>query len=248
MSNTPSKLEELKAELAALADPVKAAFFPRFFKTGPGQYGEGDQFVGVTVPQQRAIAKRFRDLPLSDVEELIKSPWHEERLVGVFILVGQYKRGEQRTKKEIYDFYMANTKHINNWDIVDSSAAFIVGPWLADKPEKMKVLEKLAKSDLLWDRRISIISTFAYIKAGHAAETLAIAEILLQDKHDLIQKAVGWMLREVGKRVDREILESFLDKHAVEMPRTSLRYALEHLDATAKQNYMAAKDKFLLHG
>lgn len=239
-------LKNLKADLAELADPAKAAFFPKFFKTGPGQYGEGDQFIGVTVPNQRAVAKKYRDLTLEEVKVLITSPWHEERLVGVFILVGQFKRGDERTQKEIYDFYMSHTKWINNWDIVDSSAHFIVGGWLKDRPEKMKVLEKLAKSELIWDRRIAMIATYAFIRKGSGGEAIAIAEILLQDKHDLIQKAVGWMLREVGKRVDRELLEKFLDKHAVEMPRTSLRYALEHLDATAKQNYMQAKDKFIL--
>lgn len=244
----PQTIEELKAELAAHANPEKAAFFPRFFKTGSGEYGEGDQFIGVTVPNQRKIAKAFIDLPASVVKQLVASPWHEERLTGVFILVYRFKRGNELEKKDIYDFYLAHTKYINNWDIVDSSASHIVGPWLENRPEKMKTLAKLAKSELLWERRIAIIATFHYIREGRADETLQIAEILLHDNHDLIQKAVGWMLREAGKRVDRELLEAFLDKHAVDMPRTSLIYALEHLNATAKKNYMNAhlKGKYLL--
>lgn len=169
---------------------------------------------------------------------MIISPWHEERLTGLFILVSRYKKGDEVTRKEIYDFYLAHTRHINNWDLVDSSAAYIVGPWLDGRSEKMRVLTKLAKSDWLWDRRIAMLATFDYINKGRADEALAIAEQLLHDNHDLIQKAVGWMLRELGKKVDRRLLAGFLDKHAATMPRTALRYAIEHFEPEQRQHYM----------
>ncbi len=231
-------LSNLKRDLRAAANPEKAAFFPRFFKAGPGEYAEGDKFLGVTVPMQRLIAKKYKDLRLDDVEKLIMSPWHEERLTGLFILVAAYKRGEPANKKEIYDFYLTHTTHINNWDLVDSSAEFIVGPYLNDRPDKMKVLIGLARSSSLWERRIAMLSTFNYIKQGRPDEALIIAEALLQDKHDLIQKAVGWMLREVGKRCDRELLIDFLARHYKSMPRTTLRYAIEHFDAPKRLSYL----------
>ena len=268
--------------LRALATPERAASNAWFFKSGPGQYGEGDKFLGVTVPQQRTVAKQFRDLPLTDVEKLIMSPWHEERLTGVFILVYQYQHGDTNAKKSIYDFYISRTKCINNWDLVDSSAGYIVGPQLENDPDKMKILTKLAKSDLLWDRRIAMLATFYYIMQGRADEALDIIDILLHDQHDLIQKAVGWMLREIGKRVHDsrcparttalpppvrtqrmldtprlrasvapcaaspdndikcggKILRQFLDKHAATMPRTSLRYAIEHFPPAERAHYL----------
>ncbi|TAH34059.1 DNA alkylation repair protein [Candidatus Saccharibacteria bacterium] len=224
-------------------DPEKAIFLPRFFKAGPGEYAEGDKFLGVTVPQQRAIAKQFKDLSLADVTELLTSEWHEERLTALFILVGQHKRADGANKKAIYDLYMAHTKWINNWDLVDSSAGYIVGAYLDGRPEKMKVLTRLAASDLLWERRIAMIATFNYIYQGRADEALIIAEQLLYDKHDLIQKAVGWMLREIAKRVDHSLLAAFLDEHAATMPRTSLRYALEHFSAERKAYYMQLAKK-----
>jgi 3-methyladenine DNA glycosylase AlkD len=225
-----------------VATSEKAKTFAWFFKTGPGQYGDGDKFLGVTVPEQRKIAKKFRDLPLKDVEKLIVSPWHEERLTGLFILVLQFKKADEPGQKAIYDFYISHTKNVNNWDLVDSSAGYIVGPWLDGRPEKMKVLEKLAKSDELWERRIAMIATSSYINSGRADEALQIAEILIDDKHDLIQKAVGWMLREIGKKVDRGLLVNFLDKHAATMPRTALRYAIEHFDAPTRAKYLQAKN------
>lgn len=231
------------SELRKIATPAKAKASAWFFKTGPGQYGEGDMFLGVTVPEQRKIAKIYKDLPLAGIESLITSPWHEERLVGLFILVGQYSRASTQNQKLFYDFYISHTKWINNWDLVDSSAEFIVGPWLADKPEKLKVLEKLADSEMLWEKRIAMIATFHYIKAGQADAALLIAGLLLNDKHDLIQKAVGWMLREVGKRVDRELLIQFLDLHAATMPRTALRYAIEHLPPTQRIHYLDMRIK-----
>jgi len=225
--------KDVQAALQVAANPEKAAFFPRFFKAGPGQYAEGDKFLGVTVPQQRLIVKQFQTLPLSEIEKLVISEWHEDRLTGLLILVGQYKKGDDAIKKACYDFYLAHMASINNWDLVDSSAEFIVGPWLdAYNPSgKMAVLRELAHSKSLWERRIAMLATFAYIKDGRADEALEIAELLLHDSHDLIQKAVGWMLRELGKRVDRALLLAFLDEHAATMPRTTLRYAIEHLDA-----------------
>jgi 3-methyladenine DNA glycosylase AlkD len=231
-------LDNLKNDLRAVTDPEKAAFLPRFFKTGAGQYGEGDKFLGITVPAQRVIAKKYGELPLADIEKLIQSEWHEERLTGLIILVNAYKKADVPTQKEIYDFYLSHTKNINNWDLVDSSAEFIVGPYLENRPEKMKVLTNLANSSDLWEKRIAMISTFDYIKKGNPTEALEIAEILLQDKHDLIQKAVGWMLREIGKRCDQQLLIEFLNIHYKTMPRTSLRYAIEHFSPETRTKYL----------
>jgi 3-methyladenine DNA glycosylase AlkD len=233
-----SGLAELKKQLQATADPEKAAFFPRFFKSGPGEYGEGDKFLGITVPKQRAIAKQFKDLSITQTEKLVMSPWHEERLTGLFILVSQYQRGDEVSKKETYDFYMNHTEWVNNWDLVDSSAPYIVGPQLQNQPDKIKVLEKLARSKLIWDRRIAMLATFHYIRQGNPAEALTVAEILLHDPHDLIQKAVGWMLREIGKRCDTQIEKAFLDAHYKTMPRTTLRYAIEHFDDSMRAHYL----------
>jgi len=229
--------------LREVATVERAQTNNRFFKSGPGQYAEGDKFLGVTVPEQRQVAKTFKSLPLKEVEKLIISPWHEERLTGLFILVNQYKRGGKMNKKAIYDFYIAHTKWVNNWDLVDSSAEYIIGAWLNDSPHKMKVLNKLAYSNLLWDRRIAMLATFHYIKQSRADEALAVIDILLHDKQDLIQKAVGWMLREIGKRVNRQVLIDFLDKHATAMPRTSLRYAIEHFSATKRAHYLSLSVK-----
>lgn len=232
------QLENLRAELRAAANPEKAAFFPRFFKAGPGQYAEGDQFLGVTVPEQRKLARKYRDLWLGDIEKLITSPWHEERLTGLLILVDAYQRGGEKVRQDIYNFYITHTKQVNNWDLVDSSAEHIVGPQLKDSPYKMKVLTTLAHSDNLWERRIAMLSTFHYIKQGSPGEALEIAEILLQDKHDLIQKAVGWMLREIGKRCDHQLLIDWLGPRYKTMPRTSLRYAIEHFNNETRQKYL----------
>jgi 3-methyladenine DNA glycosylase AlkD len=235
-------LEDLKSDLRAVINPEKAVFLPRFFKAGPSGYAEGDKFLGVTVPAQRIIAKKYKNLPLQQIEKLIQSEWHEERLTGLIILVGQfkiaYKNSDEPSQKEMYDFYLGHTKNINNWDLVDSSAEFIVGPYLQNRPEKMAVLTRLARSKNLWEKRIAMISTFDYIKQGNPGEALEIAEILLQDKHDLIQKAVGWMLREIGKRCDRQLLVEFLNEHYQTMPRTSLRYAIEHFSPEVRQKYL----------
>lgn len=235
-------LSDLQADLRAVANPEKAVFFPRFFKAGPGQYAEGDQFLGVTVPQQRKLARKYRDLWLGDIERLLNSPWHEERLTGLLILVDNYKRGNANSKQEIYNFYATHTERINNWDLVDSSAPYIVGPQLQESPYKMKVLVKWAHSDNVWERRIAMLATFHYIRQGQPDEALEIAELLLHDQHDLIQKAVGWMLREIGKRCGTDVLELFLDEHAATMPRTTLRYAIEHFATLKRQSYMQMKE------
>jgi 3-methyladenine DNA glycosylase AlkD len=241
-----SQVATVRTQLREHIDPEKAVFLPRFFKTGPGEYAEGDKFLSVTVPNIRMVAKQYKDLPLNDVEQLLTSEWHEERLCALFILVAQFQTtnagGPTSGKKAIYEFYLTHTKFINNWDLVDSSAEFIVGPYLENQPEKLQVLTDLAASDLLWERRIAMLATFDYIKKGRADEALIIAEQLLYDRHDLIQKAVGWMLREVGKRVDREPLELFLEEFGVSMPRTTLRYAIEHFSPERRAYYLALKD------
>jgi len=228
----------LHRDLKKRSSPQRATNATRFFKAGPGQYGEGDKFLGVIVPELRVLAKTYKYLPLHELEQLLKSPWHEERLISLFILVDQYKRGTEASRKALYDFYIAHTKYINNWDLVDSSAGYIVGAWLDGKPAKKTQLINLATSDLLWERRIAMVATFYYIRQGKAGEALMIANILLHDEHDLIQKAVGWMLREVGKRVDRNILVSFLDDHHNDMPRTALRYAIEHFSVQERAHYL----------
>jgi len=236
-----SSLADVKKALRDRIDPAKAEFFPRFFKSNPGDYGEGDKFLGIMVPQQRAISKLYKDLALNDVITLLQSPYHEERLTALFILVLQFQKGDEPTRQKIYDLYLANTKYVNNWDLVDSSAEFIVGPWLEDKLAKMKVLQKLAKSSMLWERRIAMLATFHYIKGGQYKDGLTIAEMLVHDKHDLIQKAVGWMLREIGNRSLPDE-EKFLKKYAATMPRTALRYAIEKFPPATRKLYMEAKN------
>ncbi len=231
-------LSELRAELRQYVNPDKAAFFPRFFKTGPGQYGEGDKFLGLTVPDQRIVAKKFRDLPIQDVEQLLLSEWHEERLTALIILVIRFKKADASGQKEIYEFYLAHTDRINNWDLVDTSARDIVGGYLYAHPELLPVLDALAASPVLWERRIAIIATFYFLTKGEPDVTMKLADVLLHDQEDLMHKAVGWMLREMGKRVDQQLLLSFLDEHASEMPRTTLRYAIEHLSPQTRQHYM----------
>jgi 3-methyladenine DNA glycosylase AlkD len=231
-------LNELKAELAQKSSPEKAAFFPRFFKTGPGQYSEGDQFLGVTVPDCRLVARQFKALSLEDVLELLHSSWHEERLVALLILGMQYQKADKMAQTTIYKAYLANTTWINNWDLVDLSCRDIVGAYIYHHPNLQHTLDKLAASELLWDRRIAIISTFYFLMKGEPAPTLHIVEALLSDKHDLIQKANGWMLRELGKRVDEQILVDFLKTHYAAMPRTTLRYAIERFPTTVRRQFL----------
>lgn len=224
-------INQIKKELKKYIDAEKAYFYPRFFKAGKGEYGEGDQFIGVTVPNLRKVAKQFKEADLKTIKVLIYSPIHEHRLLALFILVGQFKDN----KKEIYNFYYYHLKQVNNWDLVDSSAHKIMGAYLIDKDRQ--VLYELAKSKALWDRRIAMISCLAFIQQNDFSDALAIAQILVNDSHDLMHKAVGWMLREIGKR-DQKIEEIFLRKHYQNMPRTMLRYAIEKFEEGKRQKYL----------
>ncbi len=216
----PPTLAALRDEIKRLADPKRAAVSLRFFKTGPGDYGEGDKFIGLTVPQMRSVARKFRGLDDDAALELLASPWHEDRLVALLLLVDGYQRGDEKRRHRIHRAYLSNTRWINNWDLVDSSAEYVIGQHL--DAEEIALLEKLARSKDLWERRIAIVATFHFIKRNEFRPTLRIAAMLLGDSHDLIHKAVGWMLREVGKR-DRTVLDAFLKKHYNTMPRTMLR-------------------------
>lgn len=232
-------LIDLRKDLQQLSNPKRAEGSLRFFKTGKGQYGEGDIFIGLTVPQSREIAIKYKDLSFDEVENLLKSKIHEERLIALLILVRNFSKGNEGIKKAIYDFYLSNSKYINNWDLVDLSAGWIVGNYLLDKPRD--ILLKLAKSSNLWEKRISIIATFAFIRNKKESEwTFNIADILLNDKHDLIQKAVGWMLREVGKNISQEVEEEFLKARYKKMPRTMLRYAIERFDEKLRKRYLTS--------
>jgi 3-methyladenine DNA glycosylase AlkD len=228
--------QKLQTRLRALADPADAAFLAKFFKTAPGQYGAGDVFLGIRVPVIRKVAGQFADLSLADTGRLLRSKFHEERLAALAILVLQAKKADVAARREIYDFYLANTAYVNNWDLVDLSAPQVVGAYLAERGRKP--LDRLAKSKSLWERRISIVATFHFIRLGQFDDTLRIAETLLADREDLIHKAVGWMLREVGKR-DESVLEEFLERCHRTMPRTMLRYAIERLPASQRRRYMA---------
>jgi 3-methyladenine DNA glycosylase AlkD len=228
-----------------MADPDKAAILQRFFKTGPGQYGEGDIFIGVMVPQSRQVAKKFSQLPLEEIRMLLYSRIHEERLVALLILVWRYgsssntSSSAKKEKEEIVKFYLDNIKQVNNWDLVDVSAPNILGAYLVDSRDRRRLLYKLARSENVWERRIAIVATHHFIRKGDFSDTLKIAEMLLQDRHDLIHKAVGWMLREVGKR-DAAAEEAFLDKRCSVMPRTMLRYAIERLPESKRRRYRKA--------
>ncbi|MDD5032862.1 MAG: DNA alkylation repair protein [Candidatus Pacebacteria bacterium] len=229
----------LKKELRKLQNPKQEENLSRFFKTGKGEYGEGDKFLGIKVPAQRKVAKKYTGLSFGEISRLLKSKIHEERLVGLLILVAQYKKSpvEPKEKEKIFRFYLKNTKGINNWDLVDLSAPNIVGGWLFDKPSKRAILYKLARSKNLWERRIAVLATAMFIKNSDFNDILKISEILLNDRHDLIHKAVGWMLREVGKR-DKKILEKFLNKHALKMPRVMLRYSIEKFGERERKIYL----------
>jgi 3-methyladenine DNA glycosylase AlkD len=231
-------LSAIREEISKQKNPTQAIILQRFFKTGKGEYGEGDIFYGIKVPVQRIIAKQFKDLALDEIKKLIVSKVHEERLIAAFILVDQYKKGNEKKRKSIYEFYIKNRKGINNWDLVDLSAPKIVGVHLIDKEKEL--LYKFAHSRDLWEKRISIISTQTFIREHLFDDTLKISEILLHDKHDLIHKAVGWMLREVGNR-DMETEEEFLRKKYKTMPRTMLRYAIEKFPEKKRQDYLKAK-------
>lgn len=229
-----SKLKKLKEKLRKNADSERAKNQMNFFKTEKGSYGYGDVFLGIKVPEQRKIAKEFYDLSFEDLQKLLDSQIHEERLVALIILCARYEK-EKINRKKIFDFYIKNSKRINNWDLVDVSAPRISGRYLLDKPRKR--LHEFSKSDNLWEKRISIVSTYAFIRESQFDDTLKIAENLLRDPHDLIHKAVGWMLREVGKK-NQKILENFLKKHSKVMPRTMLRYSIEKFPGKLRQFYM----------
>ena len=230
-------LNKLKDELTSIANDEKAKIYSRFFKTGPGEYGEDDIFIGLTVPEQRAIAKKYYDLSIKDLQKLLSSKIHEHRLTALFILMHKYEKSDEKGKEEIFNFYLKNTKHINNWDLIDLSAHKILGDYILNNQQFKKIIYKFAKSNSLWEKRIAILSTFILIKNNKFEDTLKISEVLLNDRHDLIHKAVGWMLREVGKK-DQKVEEDFLKKHYKKMPRTMLRYAIERFDKKKKEFYM----------
>lgn len=242
----------VRRALRAQARPARASAAQWFFKCGPGEYGEGDRFLGVTVPAQRRIARRFRDLPLEEADTLLKSPIHEERLTALFVLVDQFTRtDDDRVRGRIFRLYMQRLRFINNWDLVDSSAPQIVGGWLADQRRRSTLLRaapsavagrdllnRLARSPHLWSRRVAMMATFHFICRGEHRDAIRIATLLVDDQHDLIHKAVGWMLREVDKRASPAALTAFLERHAATMPRTCLRYAIERLPLRERQKWM----------
>lgn len=232
--------QQLERELQEAADPERAKSNAWFFKTGPGQLLEGDRFLGITVPKQRKIALRYRDLPLLEVARLLGSPIHEYRFAAVEILVAQYEDGGEARRQEIVDFYLGQTARINNWDLVDTSAPYILGEHL--KKRSRKLLDTLAVSPVLWDRRIAIVSTLTLIKGGELKDTFRIARKLLGDEHDLIHKAVGWALRETG-RVSRAELTEFLRRNYTRIPRTALRYAIEHYPQDERKRILAGNFK-----
>lgn len=234
--------DDMVRALAALADPERAKATARFFKTGPGEYGEGDTFVGVTVPQQRAVAKQFRDADLADVRSLLESPVHEHRLTALLILVEQHRRGDEARRRAIFDLYLSSMRHINNWDLVDSSAPYLVGPHLAGR-DGDALLKRLARSTDLWERRIAMIACQHDIRAGQSARALRVAAMLQHDTHDLIHKAVGWMLREVGARCGEDVLTGWLrdDGRYRTLPRTMLRYAIEHFAPAQRKAYLEGR-------
>jgi len=217
-------VQEIRKDLQKLANPEKAKLLQRFFKTGKGEYGEGDIFLGIMVPEQRKIAKKYKSLTLNEIQELLNSKIHEQRLVSLFILIDKYKKSDEKIKKEIFNFYLKNTNNINNWDLIDLSAPNIVGNCLLDKPRDL--LYKLAKSKSIWEKRIAILSTLTFIRNNQ-----------FKDEHDLIHKGVGWMLRELGKR-NQALEERFLKKHYKKMPRTMLRYAIEKLPVNKRKFYL----------
>lgn len=238
---------EIEQEIRQYIDPVKREYLPKFFKTGKGQYGEGDRFLGVIVPNTRMVARRHRDESFEVIAELLQSEWHECRLCALLMMVERFRKSAPDGREAIYTFYLQQTARINNWDLVDLSAPYIVGEYLKDKPRD--VLYRLADSDWLWDRRIAVVSTYAFIRANDFIDILRLSEHFLKPyatvsaqfpkprMHDLMQKAIGWMLREMGKR-DKDLLVQFLEKYAVVMPRTMLRYAIEKFSPEERGEFM----------
>jgi len=226
------------SELFSVGTPEKAAHLQKFFKTGPGQYGEGDVFIGVVVPHTRGIAKANLQTPLAEIRKLLKSKYHEARLCALLILTERFKKAPEKERKEIFTFYLKNATCVNNWDLVDLSCPTVVGEYLLDK--NRDILYKLAESECLWEQRISIVSTYAFIRENDFYDTLELSKKLFTHKHDLMHKAVGWMLREAGKR-DRKTLTDFLEEYATKMPRTTLRYAIEHYPEPERQYFLKMK-------
>lgn len=233
-------VEQVKAALEDKAIPEKAAFFPRFFKSGPGEYGEGDKFLGVKVPEQRKIAKSvYKEISLDEIETLIQDKYHEVRLTGVMILVYCYEKlKSDEDRKKLVDFYLKNLKWVNNWDLVDSSCHHILGHYYLNKDKSL--FYELASKDHLWSQRVAMVSTYYWIKRGKFEDALALAEKLLDHPHDLMHKAVGWMLREIGNK-DYEVEFEFLKKHYQQMPRTALRYAIEKFDEEVRQDFLKGR-------
>jgi 3-methyladenine DNA glycosylase AlkD len=228
--------DRIHDRLRAIADNRRARVSARYFRTAPGEYGAGDRFLGISVPVLRGLARELKDLPRAEVTRLLRAPWHEARLLALLILVRRHARGDNRERDAIHRLYLRNLRHVNNWDLVDTSAPQLVGAHLPRG--RRALLRQLARSPRLWERRTAILATLPYIRAGRFADTLAIARLLRNDPHDLIHKAVGWMLREVGNR-DRAVLERFLDVHAARMPRMMLRYAVERFPAAPRRRYLA---------
>ncbi len=238
-------LSEFKKDLRNYEDPERALSSQRFFKTGPGEYGEGDLFLGITVPHQRLVAKKYKNLPISDIEQLLQSDWHEERLLALIIMVNQFKKADDMAQKQLYELYLNNTHRINNWDLVDTSARDVVGGYIYHHQELLPKLNQLSQSKILWERRIAVIASSYFIGKGEPDITIRLSEALLHDTEDLMHKAVGWMLREAGKRCGQDVLLKFLDQHAHEMPRTMLRYSIEHLSEPTRQKYLRADSPVL---
>lgn len=230
--------KSVQRALRACASAQKALVLARFFKTGPGQYGEGDRFLGVVVPDQRRVAKQFAEISLGDIDRLLESPWHEDRLTGLLILVDRHGRSGPIEQRRLHRFYLQRTASVNNWDLVDQSAYFLVGPHV--DPNRPALLDRLARSANLWERRIAMVATFYFIRQGVSGPALRIADKLMDDRHDLIHKAVGWMLREVGKRCSIDVLRKYLDRRADRMPRTALRYAIERFSPADRAHYLSS--------
>lgn len=230
------RAKEIQEALEFLATPEKRDFLPYFFKTGKGQYGEGDKFLGVVVPDTRKVAKAHLDLSFSELKKLLKNEYHECRLCALLILVERFKKADEAERKVLYDFYLSQTQYVNNWDLVDLSSHYIVGAYLLDKDDR-SILYQLAESKLLWDQRIAVVATWLFIRNEQFDDTIYLAEKLLHHPHDLMQKAIGWMLREVGKK-DLDVLRSFLNKYHKTMPRTMLRYSIEKMEKEERQHYM----------
>ena len=232
-------VNQLLAEMTALEDPIRATHSQRFFKTGKGEYGEGDVFIGLTMPQIRSVCKKYRNLSINDLQQLLASPIHEHRMSAVVIMADVFSKAGVDVQKALYDLYLkaVSGNQINNWDLIDVSAPHVVGAYVVNKDPD--TLYKLALTNHLWSKRTAVLSTSAYLKIGDSSHTYAIAEILLHDPHDLIQKAVGWFLREAGKRVSENELLNFLNDHAHEMPRTMLRYSIEKLSPEQRRYYMS---------